>query len=534
MCINQRDLDERTIQVTLMGEIFRYSTGNLIYLGEEEEFVEPALQSIRNIVDEARQDSNNFEDLWDIVYDYKYQDWLWSSTELKAEIDVSALVPFLSNDWFSRLWVIQETALAPHSTCLYGSHSIELLDLARALVWLRHKSAYLPRELTDTAGFLQAANLWPLTDPQNGCNYRISRYGMAAMTLFKMQQDFLASDPKDRVYSLLELARPVPLDDQDAQETHMTGPKEEAFKTLEGHRPSEAFRKSQPPVIPDYTRSVDEVFRDATKRAIIEGGWGADIMRYVNHKSEESLGRDRPSWMPVWAERSKMLDGPRLLSDAFVAQNSIKQSDEEMQLERDPAAVGLRGIIVDEIKSFTSVLDDCSHPNVTSTFQILSWMEEAEKLSSASVETLGITLLGGYNRAQQRASQADAIDRKHLLTHLQERSEAPPPPFHELDAATTPEETLGAARYFDQFRKICSYRRFFVTEMGRIGLGPQLLKKGDQIVILYGSRVPYVLRKHEKEAWYVLGECYLHGVMYGEAIVAHRESGREDMLFTIR
>ncbi|KXT13162.1 hypothetical protein AC579_9381 [Pseudocercospora musae] len=48
MCINQRDLDERTIQVTLMGEIFRPSTGNLIYLGEDEDFVEPAFQSIRN------------------------------------------------------------------------------------------------------------------------------------------------------------------------------------------------------------------------------------------------------------------------------------------------------------------------------------------------------------------------------------------------------------------------------------------------------------------------------------------------------
>ncbi|EME81980.1 uncharacterized protein MYCFIDRAFT_18253, partial [Pseudocercospora fijiensis CIRAD86] len=35
LCINQRDVDERTVQVSLMGEIFRHSTGNLIYLGED-------------------------------------------------------------------------------------------------------------------------------------------------------------------------------------------------------------------------------------------------------------------------------------------------------------------------------------------------------------------------------------------------------------------------------------------------------------------------------------------------------------------
>lgn len=60
-------------------------------------------------------------------------------------------------------------------------------------------------------------------------------------------------------------------------------------------------------------------------------------------------------------------------------------------------------------------------------------------------------------------------------------------------------------------------KRFFCTQNGAFGIGPQAAQSGDQIVLLYGSNAPCVLRK--KGSYYqFVGECYLHQHMHGEAI----------------
>jgi hypothetical protein len=43
---------------------------------------------------------------------------------------------------------------------------------------------------------------------------------------------------------------------------------------------------------------------------------------------------------------------------------------------------------------------------------------------------------------------------------------------------------------------------------------------GDEIVVLYGGRVPFVIRKNTERPGHSLmvGECYIHKVMNGEAI----------------
>ena len=61
-------------------------------------------------------------------------------------------------------------------------------------------------------------------------------------------------------------------------------------------------------------------------------------------------------------------------------------------------------------------------------------------------------------------------------------------------------------------------RQFFVTEDGHMGLGPHGLKEGDQICIMYGLSVPFVIRYRESGLYSLLGECYVEGIMNGEAI----------------
>ena len=72
-------------------------------------------------------------------------------------------------------------------------------------------------------------------------------------------------------------------------------------------------------------------------------------------------------------------------------------------------------------------------------------------------------------------------------------------------------------------------RAMFVTEGGRIGLCWPHAKAGDEIWVLYGSKMPFVLRpvrgngKGEGEggeggAYNMIGDCYLQGAMDGEFV----------------
>lgn len=84
----------------------------------------------------------------------------------------------------------------------------------------------------------------------------------------------------------------------------------------------------------------------------------------------------------------------------------------------------------------------------------------------------------------------------------------------DLVAGSLVQENLSFVASFQQATR---NRRFFVTEEGHMGLGPRLTKPGDLVCVLLGSQVPFILRAVGD--WDVLvGECYCHGVMEGEAV----------------
>ncbi|KAI8630360.1 HET-domain-containing protein [Xylariaceae sp. FL1651] len=67
-------------------------------------------------------------------------------------------------------------------------------------------------------------------------------------------------------------------------------------------------------------------------------------------------------------------------------------------------------------------------------------------------------------------------------------------------------------------------RHFFTTENGYMGIGPAGVKPGDELWALIGGHVPFVLRpashpsrSTDKPSYRMIGECYVHGIMNGEA-----------------
>jgi len=60
-------------------------------------------------------------------------------------------------------------------------------------------------------------------------------------------------------------------------------------------------------------------------------------------------------------------------------------------------------------------------------------------------------------------------------------------------------------------------RKLFGTAKGYLGIGEILLQTGDLVCVLFGAGVPMILRPIGR-SYRVVGECYLHGIMEGEAL----------------
>ncbi|KAL9006106.1 MAG: hypothetical protein Q9188_001126 [Gyalolechia gomerana] len=65
-------------------------------------------------------------------------------------------------------------------------------------------------------------------------------------------------------------------------------------------------------------------------------------------------------------------------------------------------------------------------------------------------------------------------------------------------------------------------RRLVTTERGYVGMALETVERGDAVGVLYGCSMPIVLRESKTNVgdsrWRVIGECYLHGMMNGEAM----------------
>jgi hypothetical protein len=70
--------------------------------------------------------------------------------------------------------------------------------------------------------------------------------------------------------------------------------------------------------------------------------------------------------------------------------------------------------------------------------------------------------------------------------------------------------------YKGQAMVACRDRRLAVTEQGYIGLVPSCNQIGDEVYLLAGATVPFVLRQKNGIKFVLVGDSYIHGVMEGE------------------
>jgi hypothetical protein len=73
-------------------------------------------------------------------------------------------------------------------------------------------------------------------------------------------------------------------------------------------------------------------------------------------------------------------------------------------------------------------------------------------------------------------------------------------------------------KFVGTFLRMCSARRVFSTEQGDLGIAHQGARVGDEVVVVPGAAVPFVVREVEGGAYVLIGEAFVHGAMNGEAL----------------
>jgi hypothetical protein len=364
--------------------------------------------------------------------------------------------------------------------------------------------------------------------------------------LLRLTSSFRSTDPRDKVFALLGLS------------CETRDPK---------YWPQE--------LIPDYNRSVQDVYMHATRYCIGQTHSLSILSQYEYgpiRKSRDS-GAPFPSWVPRWDlansirrisafSLTRTWDGHQTLTEKF---NDASVHMTVILDHKSPANVlrllGLRVCWVTLCFPTVVVNEPDFHAGVPERYLAYLW-DIVPKLYSMCKKHIRQDSPNSFDRtfflvttAGLTAKHEDASFEPlaHFLEFIAASSQkirpehTEPSDSAELDTyPSTPSaqadsfrhrhalprsdkadhQEPDAGRYVAALQRLMN-RRLFVTESGHLGLGPASMMSGDTVAILFGGNVPYILRPLENDQWHFVGECYLDGYMRGEALMGSDAKSHE-------
>jgi hypothetical protein len=157
LCINQKDVDERSRTVRFMAEIYSRATGVVAWLGHDRETVRAA----RFLKDDPERH----------------------------------LVALLNNLYFTRLWIVQEVLLARGVRFLCGSIWVSYSELSTALINAEEQVLNQVLEQVQNPSAVMIADWMERGDNRSFVNFILYYSGNQC------------SDPRDKVYALVGLIK---------------------------------------------------------------------------------------------------------------------------------------------------------------------------------------------------------------------------------------------------------------------------------------------------------------------------------------
>jgi hypothetical protein len=557
ICIDQHNLEEKNHQVPKMATIYNDAAEVCVWLGEGATSTEKALSFVNRILD-----LDSFDRL--VADPQSVKDW-------------HALWELMNSPWFSRRWVIQEIALARKATVHCGkARPVEWRDFANAVALFGSRYHQI-RELFKASpefghqyyhlGDVTALGAHRLVEESSNL-FRKSDDGAIQEHLYSLEHlvstlsPFQASNPRDTIYAVLSLAedtgaifsaRPsahIPVDAANAGETKAQFSDQEK-KTVQNVM--SVWRRHVDRTYPvDYDKTFFDVCKDFLEFTI-ESSQSLDMIcrPWAPDSTEEQL----PSWIPT-VRGAPYRPGATKFHSRVNADNLVGvpgtgkrnyNAARKYPLKKtwrigesgtlEDRSLFVTGFILGSINEKALPAQQGNVP--ASWLKLAGWKNESGLPPNAFWRTIVADRgpNGGnpppyYQVACQQAFEqratGDDLNTERLML---------------MNSNTKPGSEKVVTEYLRRVQSVVWMRRLIRTTIGQsddnLGLAPESVKEGDLICIVYGCSVPVVLRKCSEErsnkcTFVLIGECYIHGMMDGEAFRILQEMDIEKRVFELR
>ncbi|KAF2627321.1 HET-domain-containing protein [Macroventuria anomochaeta] len=491
LCINQDDKEERSAQVQYMNAIYKNAARVLVWLGNDPQREAKDSFDMIHDLDRIFRDPKQRQG-FGIKYTEKLHE---QSSEVWAPLEHLTIRP-----WFTRGWIVQEIGTKAPATLYWGGEQCDW-ELISGVV----------REL---------ANFHHLR----------GRFDLKTSAIKYTYQRFIEPPKPSRHVNRFSLMYEL----QRARHCELSDPRDRVFMFL-GHYSVRSGNQLLSEMQADYSKTVDEVYIDVAKRALLGDPEKSLVtLATVQHPSlpsnrGEAIENGLPSWVPDW----RTSEG-HLMSEPVSPH--CAHGERTYQTQIDGNILSVRGIKVDILEACSGILrwKEFHYDPTRKDLAIESlWIDVCGQKSfsieprymgdpnnepalSAYLQTLSV---GGIATALREGRLYQNIDQKELfaqglayLTRALGTSDLMAEEIHELAAE---------GDYHNWTRNAdcaASNRAFARTKNGRYVLGPKVIEPGDVLCVLYGGKMPFVLRPWIDGGFLLVGECYAHGLMQGMAI----------------
>jgi hypothetical protein len=447
---------------------------------------------------------------------------------------IDAFRALLTREYWYRTWVLQELSVAKVARIVCGDKccsleafesaiSIQIAFFTCALQYFVSCSDLL--ELAKD-GTIERLCKVPVDSPAKAMLKERGRYQelygytrrslLYLLVVSNLQSDAdsrrRATNPKDKIYGLLGLAGDV----------------------------------DQLNIIPEYARSVEEIYTDVAGKILCCGGF--DLLHQCNRNDQE---RNVPSWVPDWRLGIALtLSNCAGFSKPYRSFGPLEPVLPRIKPE-DSNVLEIAGIKVDVVEAIGSALDKQNitgdaNSSLPNTYQFLSQIEnfcrrsasmadrvygEPEQWLESAIWSIPVSdqeSVPGASGARRRLTKAGEHRYRALVTAAKAYNvmiSKPEPTY--LDIGAFWEVQCSERPKYEPsvlILDIMAGRKPFITKQGYVGVGPANMQSGDLVCIFLGSGLPFLIRPLEEGRYILVGEAYVHGIVDGEFVEKNKSS----------
>ena len=525
LCLNQENVQEREQQVRQMADIYRHSCKVLIWLGDDGEDSRKAdkiIDCLLRLDLSARLGEISSNDVIPQQTTVSMGLEQFKSNGLPNPKDVGwqELRNLLSRPWFSRIWAIQEAAVATNADFLWGKeYSLGREGMMSVIRLVRE---HLPKTLLGSDVLFKGL---PADTVYRIAAITRSLEDRTHQDLFNMALTYKAhgsSKPHDKLFALLNISSSQQVADY-------------------GQSAESAFHKMA-------YQTVNQVYEEITRfpDKLSQQQWHpypnisqGPHLRMIALICSAGIANQQlllPSWVPDWtvdlfpapiwtrktcyknrssastsdwpgAPPTKLsLEASTIINAKLAKMHWLAESTNSINSPSVPDTLMIKGLICDTISRRVFAKVDLGKPLELEEQQkaLMEWLLEADEMADLGPET---SYIGGADTE---------LFRRTLL--FDEDLSLPPADLEKVDLGkslkfsknsrfvNTMKRKLQPWDYLQAIQNIPG-RTFFVTQGGRMGLAPHATHMYDKICVLEGFEVPLVLRPEGNE-FRLVGECY--------------------------